>query len=373
MPKTSRPCCIPSSGSPSLIAEVREALRRIGGEKECGLIEDPQSGGYVFLSEGVKPLRDKRNTYVPTSGECARIRNEILRTIFEPQPSARLEGVKEVKASVKVRRSPIVGDHEDIDIRLEFVEPGSWEKRRKDLLSVDQHADRAQELGRLAGAPGRTGRRSASRDRALRAGRLRPQPRARGGPRRRAVPPGRAPAGRDHARAGGQDPGEVLARRHAVLPGQALPGSRGGQDDRGRSARRFSARPRRTSSRTSISSRSIRRRTPPLVSWASSASTGSPRRSIRSAWSRRRAAPCEWTSTTRPWRRCCAPSGRRRTSPAPAGCRATSSRTSSPRLPTDGRRTPSATSSAGSWLPARSSCTPPAGWSRPRGPSPLRR
>lgn len=125
----------PELGSPSLIEDVREALRRIINEKECGLIEDPQSGGYVFLSEGVKPLRDKRNTYVPTSGECVRVRSEILRTIFDPQPSARLEGVKEVKAAVKVGRTPIVGDREDIDIRLEFVEAGSWEKRRTELLS----------------------------------------------------------------------------------------------------------------------------------------------------------------------------------------------------------------------------------------------
>ena len=125
----------PELGSPSLIDDVREALRWIVNEKECGLIEDPQSGGYVFLSEGVKPLRDKRNGYVPTSGECARVRGEILRWIFDPQPSARLESVKEVKAAIKVGRTPIVGDREDIDIRLEFVEAGSWEKRRNDLLS----------------------------------------------------------------------------------------------------------------------------------------------------------------------------------------------------------------------------------------------
>jgi hypothetical protein len=43
----------PALGSPSHLDEVREALRRIVSEKECGLIEDPQSGGYVFLSEGV--------------------------------------------------------------------------------------------------------------------------------------------------------------------------------------------------------------------------------------------------------------------------------------------------------------------------------
>ena len=110
-------------------------MRGIVNEKECGLIEDPQAGGYVFLSEGVKPLRDKRNTYVPTSGECSIVRNEILRSIFDPQPSARLEGVKEVKAAVKVGRTPIVGDREDIDIRLELVEAGGWEKRRNELLA----------------------------------------------------------------------------------------------------------------------------------------------------------------------------------------------------------------------------------------------
>ena len=123
-------------GSASLIDNVRRALRQILKEKECGLIEDPQSGGFLFLSAGVKPLRDKRNTYVPTSGECARVRGGILRTIFDPQPSARLEGVREVKAAVKVGRTPIVGDREDIDIRLEFVAGGSWDKRRDDLLSA---------------------------------------------------------------------------------------------------------------------------------------------------------------------------------------------------------------------------------------------
>lgn len=125
----------PELGSPSLIDEVREALRGIVNEKECGLIEDLQAGGYVFLSEGVKPLRDKRNKYVPTSGECSIVRNEILRSIFDPQPSARLEGVKEVKAAVKLGRTPIVGDREDIDIRVELVEAGGWEKRRNELLA----------------------------------------------------------------------------------------------------------------------------------------------------------------------------------------------------------------------------------------------
>lgn len=124
----------PALNWPSHSDEVRQALRRIVNEKECGLIEDPQSGGYVFLSEGVRPLRDKRNAYVPTSGESARVRAEILRVIFDPQPSSRLEGVKEVKAAVKVGKFTIVGDREDVDIRLELIDGASWEKRRNELL-----------------------------------------------------------------------------------------------------------------------------------------------------------------------------------------------------------------------------------------------
>lgn len=50
----------PELGSPSLLDDVQQALKRILNEKECGLIEDPQAGGYVFLSESVRPLRDKR-------------------------------------------------------------------------------------------------------------------------------------------------------------------------------------------------------------------------------------------------------------------------------------------------------------------------
>ena len=125
----------PDLASPSLVDSVREALREIVSTKECGLIEVPQAGGYIFLSEGVKPLRDKRNSYVPTSGECARVRNELVRTLFVPQPSARLEGVKEVKAVVRVGRTPVVGDREDIDIRIEFTEAAEWDKRYADLLT----------------------------------------------------------------------------------------------------------------------------------------------------------------------------------------------------------------------------------------------
>lgn len=127
-------------GSPSLLDQVREALRKLATEKECGLIEDPQAGGYVFLSDAVKPIRDKRNSYAPTSGECARARIDVLKqgttdhTMFRVQPTARLENIKDVRAAVKLGRTSVVGGSEDVELRLEFVEPALWDDRRKEYL-----------------------------------------------------------------------------------------------------------------------------------------------------------------------------------------------------------------------------------------------
>lgn len=127
-------------GSPGLIDQVEEALQQLSAEKECGFIEDPQAGGWVFLSDAVKPIRDKRNSYAPTSGECARARIDVLKhgtaglAMFRVQPAARLENVKEVRAAVKLGRTSIVGGSEDVELRLEFTEPTLWEGRRKEFL-----------------------------------------------------------------------------------------------------------------------------------------------------------------------------------------------------------------------------------------------
>lgn len=127
-------------GSPSLIDKVREALRRIISEKECGLIEDPQSGGYLFLSDAVKPIRDKRNSYIPTSAECIRAKIDVLKqgtpnhVLFQVQPSVRLENIKEIKSSVRLGRTSVIGGSEDVEIRLEFVDPAMWEDKRSEYL-----------------------------------------------------------------------------------------------------------------------------------------------------------------------------------------------------------------------------------------------
>ncbi len=125
----------PSLGAPGLLDEVRQVLTTLSNIKDLRLSEDPQSGGYVFLSESVAPLQSKRNGYSPSGGDVIRVRNELLKEILSPQPSTRLDNVKDVRATLKSEKFSLSGDQEDISFQLVMVAPEQWETRRTALLT----------------------------------------------------------------------------------------------------------------------------------------------------------------------------------------------------------------------------------------------
>jgi len=126
-------------GAASLLDDVRAALSEICAATECGLVEDPRAGGFVFLSDSVRPLIEKRNAYVPTGNELARLRNEVVRAIFESAPSVRIQNVKDVKACLRVGNVFVAGDEAGVEFRLELVEPTAVSARR-DALQVETNS-----------------------------------------------------------------------------------------------------------------------------------------------------------------------------------------------------------------------------------------
>lgn len=122
-------------GDPPIVDAVREALRRIVDANEIGLVDDPQAGGYTFLSEGVKPLRKKRDEYQVSMPEVRLLRSQTLRGLLDPLPSVSLEGAKTVKAGVRLGNAPIAGEDEEVQFRLEIADRSSWDERRTTLLT----------------------------------------------------------------------------------------------------------------------------------------------------------------------------------------------------------------------------------------------
>ena len=122
-------------GGSSLRDEVSDALRRLVADRECGLIEDPKSGGYQFLSEGVRNVRERRNEYAPPSIEINQLRASLVKAVLDPPPSARLEDVKEIKAGARLNGSPIVDSDAEIQFLIEAVAQEAFEQRRTSLLA----------------------------------------------------------------------------------------------------------------------------------------------------------------------------------------------------------------------------------------------
>lgn len=124
----------PQLGAPGLQEQVQLALQTLVGHKECGVFNDPQSGGYLFLSDEIRPLRDKRNACAVTSADLSSLRESLLRTLFDPPPSVILEGVKKVQAGIQYLKTTVL-PADDILFRIEPAEYDRFEGRRTALLS----------------------------------------------------------------------------------------------------------------------------------------------------------------------------------------------------------------------------------------------
>jgi hypothetical protein len=134
-------------GGPSEANAVATALQRLVDQREFGLVElrgDASSegrGGFVFLSNEVQPIQKKRDAYDPTPAEINRRRIEVLKGIFEPIPETRVENAKKVLAGVRLGKSQIAGESNDVVFRLEDVDPSGFEARILALEADTQRRD----------------------------------------------------------------------------------------------------------------------------------------------------------------------------------------------------------------------------------------
>ena len=126
----------PRIGAPSEVAQVTEALRTLAADPEAGLADDPEAGGYTFMSAGIQPLIRRRDNFVPPNDELEAMRLAILREVFTDRPSARLLNTRTINADVVLgERRPVIGNNEAIRFQLEFVGDDAIASRRDALLA----------------------------------------------------------------------------------------------------------------------------------------------------------------------------------------------------------------------------------------------
>lgn len=125
----------PALGAEQQIAAVQKALQALVDDRECGVVNDPQAGGYQFLSGGTRVLRDERDQHVPSSAEVSRCRSEALLRVLDPLPSALIEETRRVKGGVYYETTRVSDQAEELNFQLQPCSGGDWDERRADLLA----------------------------------------------------------------------------------------------------------------------------------------------------------------------------------------------------------------------------------------------
>lgn len=142
-------------GTPGLLPQVRETLQRLladrtvgivevrdvdGGERRAGESEEDynkrkaEGTGFLFLSDGVRPLQDKRSRHQPGSSEKSQVLIAELKKVFDPAPTTSLLNAKRITAQVRFDRTAVT-DPADLALRIESVQPVRMAARREELLT----------------------------------------------------------------------------------------------------------------------------------------------------------------------------------------------------------------------------------------------
>lgn len=128
----------PSADATPLLEPVDKAATEMCDDKELPL--ELVDGSLRFMSEAVAQILLDQGSLVPSSNDQMTILNEILRDqIFSPEPAARLENTKTVKAQVKLLHGtmPVAVTHskEDVELHLELASASEISSRIKDRLN----------------------------------------------------------------------------------------------------------------------------------------------------------------------------------------------------------------------------------------------
>lgn len=121
-----------------LFEQVEAAAATMCDDKELPL--EMIDGSLRFMSEAVSGIRGEQASLVASSNDQLTILNEVLRDmIFSPEPSARLENTKTVKAQVKLLHGtmPVAVTHskEDVELHLELAPAADLATRTQDRLN----------------------------------------------------------------------------------------------------------------------------------------------------------------------------------------------------------------------------------------------
>lgn len=135
----------PHAEAESQLEMVRAAVAALQSEPSVPL--NRVDGKLRFMSEAIQEVDSARNALRIPGVDLSRELGDRIRNLFSTLPNVRLSGTRKVQSGIKLVGSrgaqPVEGERESIQTVIEFVEPGSYDRRRDELLTDSAvHANR---------------------------------------------------------------------------------------------------------------------------------------------------------------------------------------------------------------------------------------
>lgn len=137
-----------SVDAPSRLDAVRTAVSNMISDPSISLGE--KDGRLRFFSEKLADVEQERARLSPRTSDERRIRNEVLREIFTPLPSATIHGTFLVRAGLQVldgaSEVSIAGEQDPVQIVVELADAGTYDIARDDLVRDSRQPNRARTI-----------------------------------------------------------------------------------------------------------------------------------------------------------------------------------------------------------------------------------
>jgi hypothetical protein len=132
----------PSVDGASLAEPVKQAIEALLKDSVVPLGEE-EDGSLRFFSEKLNDVDQERAQLALRAADFRRIFNETLRDVFDPLPSARLNGTLTVTSGVRHlsggQTAALAGEREVIQTVVVFADPAEYEAERMRLLDESRH------------------------------------------------------------------------------------------------------------------------------------------------------------------------------------------------------------------------------------------
>ena len=127
---------------------VSKAIEEMLADKSVPLTEVDCS--LRFMSEAVLDLENERLKITPRSADLRSLFNTVLREIFTPAPSVKLQGTRPVSTGFKISIGgppvSLAGDKEAIQTQIEFFSATEYDKRKNERLIESQQKSSANTI-----------------------------------------------------------------------------------------------------------------------------------------------------------------------------------------------------------------------------------